>query len=208
MTVGDPFQAFENREKLNREKEEIRSYCANDPLLEAIFFALDLEGKPEEQWSSYEKRRMRKLISRLKANGRKTGQTNASSRELLAALMQAAANAGDRLVAIKNAKLPKRPKRNFPAELIAILRRDPKGIVSYFEWLAVEHPAIFCSLLGRALPEIIRHDDQGAIGAYHSAEDIAAALEERGLPPLQEVFELPKRIDLYNPPTIDVTPEK
>lgn len=66
MTVGDPFQGFENKEKLHWEKEEIR-YCANDPLLQAIFyFVLNLEGKPEEEWSSYEKRRMRKLISRIK----------------------------------------------------------------------------------------------------------------------------------------------
>jgi len=63
--------------------------------------------------------------------------------------------------------------------------------------------------LGRALPQIIQHEDQGGIEVvYHSAEEIAAELKKRGLPPLKDVFELPKRIDLENPPTIDVTPEK
>ena len=63
MTVGDPIQAFENR--LSREKEENRSHRANDPLLKDIFFALNLDGKPEEEWSGYEKRRMRKLSERI-----------------------------------------------------------------------------------------------------------------------------------------------
>ena len=46
---------------------------------------------------------------------------------------------------------------------------------------------------------------------YRSAEDIEAALRELGLPPLEQAFQLPKRIDLYNPPdddVIDVTPNE
>ena len=38
--------------------------------------------------------------------------------------------------------------------------------------------------------------------------EIEAALKARNLPPLKHVFQLPKRIDLNNPPTIDVTPEQ
>jgi len=59
---GDPIQAFE---RLSREKEENYSLPDNDPLLEDICFALDLDGKPEEEWSGYEKRRMRKLSERI-----------------------------------------------------------------------------------------------------------------------------------------------
>jgi hypothetical protein len=61
---GDPIPDFE--EIISREDEE---YRGNDPLLKDIFFALALDGKPEEQWSRYEQRRMRKFserISRLK----------------------------------------------------------------------------------------------------------------------------------------------
>jgi len=44
---------------LSREDEEIRSH--RDPLVEDISLALDLDRKPEKEWSRYEKRRMRKL---------------------------------------------------------------------------------------------------------------------------------------------------
>ncbi len=91
------------------------------------------------------------------------------------ALTRAAATAGDRLVAIWNAKLPDKPTAKISAKLLEVLRRDPNGVESYFAWLAEEYPAIFCSLLGRALPQIIQHEDQGAIDiVYISAEEIAA----------------------------------
>ncbi len=139
---------------------------------------------------------------------RQPGQGNVLSREVLAALTRAAARAGDRIVALWNAKLPDKPNGKITAKLLEVLRRDSKGTEAYFAWLAEEHPAIFCSLLGRALPQIIQHEDQGAIDmVYNSAEEIAAALKARGLPPLKDVFEVPERIDLENPPTIDVTPD-
>lgn len=56
-------------EDLSREDEEICSQGDKDPLLEGIGLALDLERKPEGEWSAYEKRRMRRLskwISRLR----------------------------------------------------------------------------------------------------------------------------------------------
>jgi hypothetical protein len=59
---GDPIKAFEDR--LSRESEEHRSRRDNDPLVADICFALDLDGKPEEEWSGYEKRRMRRLSER------------------------------------------------------------------------------------------------------------------------------------------------
>lgn len=49
--------------------------------------------------------------------------------------------------------------------------------------------------------------DGGIELVYRSADDIEAALKARNLPLLQRVFKLPKRIDLEDPPTIDVTPE-
>jgi hypothetical protein len=62
VMAGDPIKAFED--KLSREKEENHSRRDKDPLVEDICFALDLDGKPEEEWSGYEKRRMRKLAKR------------------------------------------------------------------------------------------------------------------------------------------------
>ncbi len=145
---------------------------------------------------------------RRKLRPREPGQTTAASRKVLEALTRAAATAGDRLVAIWNAKLPDKPNSKINAALLQVLRRDSEGAEAYFAWLAEEHPAVFCSLLGRALPQIVQHEDQGAIDiVYNSAEEIAAELKKRGLPPLKDVFELPKRIDLYNPPTIDVAPD-
>jgi hypothetical protein len=75
--------------------------------------------------------------------------------------------------------------------------------------LAEQHPAIFAALLGRALPNITQNEngDGGIELVYRSADDIEAALKARNLPLLQRVFKLPKRIDLEDPPTIDVTPE-
>jgi hypothetical protein len=147
-----------------------------------------------------------------RVHGRKEGQVNASTKRLQEVLLQAAKNTGNRLAKLFNAKLPHQPTRTMTAEMLRLLRRDPKGIVSYFEWLAEDHPAIFSALLGRVLPYIMQHEgSSGAIEpVYRSAEDIEAALRELGLPPLAQAFQLPKRIDLHNPPddVIDVTPNE
>jgi hypothetical protein len=86
MTAGDPIPDIDPRQlwlalrciittpipdfldKLSQE-EDILSYCGNDPLYndpryKDILFALRLDGKPEEEWSRYEKRRLRKLSER------------------------------------------------------------------------------------------------------------------------------------------------
>jgi hypothetical protein len=55
----DPIPDFE--EIISREDEE---YRGKDPPIKDIFFALALDDKPEEEWSRYEKRRMRKLSER------------------------------------------------------------------------------------------------------------------------------------------------
>ena len=141
-----------------------------------------------------------------RVHGRKKGQVNARTRHLQEVLLQAAEDTGNRLAKLFNAKLPHQPTRAMTAEMLRLLRRDPKGIVSYFEWLAEDHPAIFCALLGRVLTYIMRHEGSGAETVYRSAEEIETAFRERGLPPLQKVFQLPKRIDLNDPPTTDVTP--
>jgi hypothetical protein len=62
-------QPFIDFAELSREDADIRSPGDKDPLLEGIALALDLERKPEGEWSTYEKRRMRRLseqISRLR----------------------------------------------------------------------------------------------------------------------------------------------
>jgi hypothetical protein len=144
-----------------------------------------------------------------RAPGRTPAQRNLFTREVKDALVEAGENFGNRLVALHNAKLPKKPNSNFIKELIELSKLDPKGIVSYFEWLAEKYPSLYVALLGRALPHIMRHEGgDGAIEVVcRSAEDIEKALRERGLPPLQKTFQLPKRIDLDDDSqTIDVTP--
>ena len=60
--ITEPFPELED---LFREDEEIRSHREMDPLLQDIFLALDLDRKPESQWSAHEKRRMRRLSERI-----------------------------------------------------------------------------------------------------------------------------------------------
>ena len=104
-----------------------------------------------------------------------------------ACLLGAAEDAGNRMVAISNARLPTKPNKQFTRELIELLRQSPNGMQSYFLWLAEQHPAIFAALLGRALPNIMQHEsgDDGIEVVYRSAEDIEAALKARNLPPLK-----------------------
>jgi hypothetical protein len=63
LPEGDPVQLSEYN--LSREHEEIPPRRDRHPLLEDISFALDLDGKPEKEWSRYEKRRMRRLSERI-----------------------------------------------------------------------------------------------------------------------------------------------
>lgn len=67
VTEGGPIQDFADR--LSPENEENLSHRHNIPLLDDMTFALDLDGKPEQQWSPYEKRRMRKLSERISRLG-------------------------------------------------------------------------------------------------------------------------------------------
>jgi len=60
---------FVNTLLRSREEEKNLSHHYSDPLLEDINFALDLDGKPEDEWSRYEKRRMRKLSERISRLG-------------------------------------------------------------------------------------------------------------------------------------------
>ena len=48
-----------------REDEEISSDLESDPFSEDLLLFFDLEGKPEQEWSRYEKRRMRRLAERI-----------------------------------------------------------------------------------------------------------------------------------------------
>jgi hypothetical protein len=59
MTTSEGHPIIDFADTLSREDEEIRSH--SDPFIRDIFLALDLDRKPEKEWSHYEKRRMRKL---------------------------------------------------------------------------------------------------------------------------------------------------
>jgi hypothetical protein len=85
ITAGDPIPDLDPRrlwiiavcmitvpfptvDDLSRKDEEVLSQRKRDPHLQDILLALDLDGKPESKWSTYERRRMRNLsewISRL-----------------------------------------------------------------------------------------------------------------------------------------------
>jgi hypothetical protein len=140
-----------------------------------------------------------------RVHGRKKGQVNAGTRQLRQVLMQAAENTGNRLAELFNAELPHQPTRAMTAEMLRLLRRDPKGIVSYFEWLAEDHPAIFSALLGRVLTYIMQQEGSSGEEMMSRSEDVETAFGDRGLPPLQKVSQVPKRIELNDPPTIDTT---
>lgn len=61
---GDPIQAFKDRHSF--EEEEGKLLRDRYPLLAEMNWALDLDNrKPGEEWSPYEKRRMRKLWERI-----------------------------------------------------------------------------------------------------------------------------------------------
>jgi hypothetical protein len=60
--ITKPFLDFA---ELFREDEDIRSQTDTDPLLEDIGLVLDLERKPEGEWSTYERRRIRRLTERI-----------------------------------------------------------------------------------------------------------------------------------------------
>jgi hypothetical protein len=62
--------AIDSVDDLLREDDE-DPYVAEDPLLRDMMFALGLDQKPENEWSAYEKRRMRVLAKRI---SRLTGQ--------------------------------------------------------------------------------------------------------------------------------------
>jgi hypothetical protein len=83
MTAGDPIPYIDSRrlwlalhyitttpipdfeEMLSRDEEEEPSHHDKDPFYEDILFALRLGEKPEEEWSRYEKRRMRRCSERI-----------------------------------------------------------------------------------------------------------------------------------------------
>ena len=61
---GDPIQAFKDRHSFDEEEE--KRFRDRYPLLAEMNWAMDLDNrKPEEEWSPYEKRRMRKLRERI-----------------------------------------------------------------------------------------------------------------------------------------------
>jgi hypothetical protein len=51
-------------DELSRAEDENLYHRASHPLLEETFFILDLDRKPEEEWSPHEKRRARKFSER------------------------------------------------------------------------------------------------------------------------------------------------
>jgi hypothetical protein len=78
-------------------------------------------------------------------HGRQDEQVNEFAREMKKCLLDAAEETGNRMAAISNARLPKQPNKKFTKELIELLRQDPKGMTSYFNWLAEHHPALCCA---------------------------------------------------------------
>lgn len=70
LTVGgSPFQDFDDRLSREEEEDEEEEKLSPDydplPFLAEIHWALTLDRKPEAEWSTYEKRRMRKLSERI-----------------------------------------------------------------------------------------------------------------------------------------------
>ena len=82
LTAGDPIPDIDPRQlwiaqfcilttfipnfadELSRAEDENLYHRCSHPLIEEIFFILDLDRKPEEEWSPHEKRRVRKFSER------------------------------------------------------------------------------------------------------------------------------------------------
>ncbi len=82
LTAGDPIPDIDPRQwwiayfsivttfipnfadKLSRAEDENLYHRGSDPLMKEILFILDLDRKPEEEWSPHEKRRVRKFSER------------------------------------------------------------------------------------------------------------------------------------------------
>lgn len=104
--------------------------------------------------------------------GRKVGSKNAFTREIKSALAQGGKIAGDRMAATTKVK--------------------SQGIATYFGWLAVRHPAIYCELLKGALPrEMTGSGEDGEIEVvYRNIVEVKRELDALGLP-VPDAFKLP-----------------
>jgi hypothetical protein len=144
-----------------------------------------------------------------RVHGKSGAQVNEFTREMKRCLLDAAEQYGNRMVAISNERLPS-GRTSISPRTATLLRQDPQSMTSYFVRLAEHHRRL--RVATRGAPQIMQHE-QGADpieAMIRTAEDIEAVFKARHIPPLltEGVFKLPKRIDLRNPPVIDVTPTK
>jgi hypothetical protein len=124
--------------------------------------------------------------------GRPPGSKQRFTPQLQEALLTAVTNVGDRKVLLMHAKLPKRPTKEFTQGVLDVLRQiEPKGLVSYLEWLAEDYPTLVTPLLGLVLRAQLPNSVDNCVDGPRSAEEIHAALRAKGLPPLRQVFEFP-----------------
>ena len=94
--------------------------------------------------------------------GRKAGKPNKFTKLIKEAVLEAGENAGDML------------RR---AELCG-----SEGITGYFEWLSIEHPAVFGALIKMIYPAQATIKIEDARQPYKSLDELHGALMRRGLP--------------------------
>ncbi len=107
--------------------------------------------------------------------GRAKGTQNKTTLLLKKAILLAAAEAGDELVAkiARDAKLTEQE--------VAEAVDEYGGLVGYLRWLATKQPQSYASLLGKVLPLQIKIDAGRATAEYETANEIQRRLAEQGL---------------------------
>lgn len=107
--------------------------------------------------------------------GRQKGTSNKTTELLKKAILIAAADAGDEIVA--------RVARDagFTIEEVSAAVEDSGGLIGYLRWLATKHPQTYGALLGKVLPMQIKFGRDAAPGEYETVDQIRQRLADQGL---------------------------
>ena len=80
------------------------------------------------------------------------------------------------------------------------------GLVGYLKWVGLNHPAVFCAMLGKIIPMQGRVDTQHVnLGSLSDLEAIRAEIKRRGLK-LERFLESPKRIEATSTDATSIAP--
>jgi hypothetical protein len=79
-------------------------------------------------------------------------------------------------------------------------------MTGYFEWLAIQHPAVYGALVARIYPSQVSVTMEEGHKPYKSLEELHEVMLRRGLPALQIMHRVPFK-PLGDDDVIDVEPQ-